>query len=256
MDILKGVSFSFKAGERNAIIGRTGSGKSTVSKPMFYEFRSYAYYQQIILSILGFTHIASGRILYDGVDIATVPRKRLRQAIGIVPQDALLFQGSVRLNIDPSNSISESDLTEILSICASLSSMKSQTENDSPESGLTLDTLVSPGGHNFSHGQRQVLSLCRAMVRKTKLTLLDEATSSVDTETDRAMQDILRTHLLSGQRQKSGLITVAHRLKTVLDYDKIVVMGLGKVLETGSPKELLDTKGKFYDMVKHSGGDE
>ncbi len=208
---------------------------------------------QVILSILGFTHIVSGKILYDGVDIATVPRRRLRQAIGMVPQDALLFQGTVRMNLDPSKTIPDSDLNEFLSMCASLNAMKSQAENDSLQSDLTLDTPVSPGGNNFSHGQRQVLSLCRAMVRKNKLTLLDEATSSVDMGTDSAIQGILRAQLSGGQH---GLITVAHRLKTVLDYDKVVVMGFGKVLEMGSPKELLDSKCKFYDMMEHSGGAE
>lgn len=208
---------------------------------------------QIILSILGFTHIATGKILYDGVDITTVPRRRLRQAIGMVPQDTLLFQRSIRGNLDPTNAIPEADLKELLSACALLSAMKSQAEKDALQSDLTLDTPVSPGGNNFSHGQRQVLSLCRAMVRKTKLTLLDEATSSVDMDTDSAIQGILQTQL-SGSRH--GLITVAHRLKTVLDYDKIVVMGFGKVLEMGSPKELLHAKGKFYDMMEHSGGTE
>lgn len=122
---------------------------------------------------------------------------------------------------------------------------------------LTLDAPVSPEGNNFSHGQRQVLSLCRAMLRRTKLTLLDEATSSVDMETDGAMQGILRTQLCGdGGDERSGLITVAHRLKTILDYDKVVVMGFGQVLEMGSPKELLASKGTFYDMVEHSGGTE
>lgn len=170
----------------------------------------------------------------------------------MVPQDALLFQGTIRLNLDPSQTIPEPDLDEIFSACTSLSSMKSQVEKH----GLTLDTPVSPGGNNFSHGQRQVLSLCRAMVRKTKLTLLDEATSSVDMETDRAMQGILRAQLCGDGEKRSGLITVAHRLKTVLDYDKVIVMGFGKVLEMGSPEELLDSKSMFYNMVEHSGGAE
>ncbi|XWX01583.1 hypothetical protein V2A60_009611 [Cordyceps javanica] len=235
-DVLKNVSFSFNAGQRNAIVGRTGSGKSTV-----------------ILSLLRFTHIVSGTILFDGVDITTVPRKRLRQAIGMVSQNALLFQGTIRLNLDPSKAIPESDLSEIFSAYASVGCMQIQTED---QNGLTLDTPVSPDGSNFSHGQRQVLALCRAMVRKTKLTLLDEATSSVDAETDWAMQDILRTQLRADREKGSGLITVAHRLKTILDYDKIVVMGFGEVLEIGTPTELLDSRGKFYDMVNDSGGTE
>ncbi|KAJ3491272.1 hypothetical protein NLG97_g5628 [Lecanicillium saksenae] len=209
--------------------------------------------KNVILSLLRFTHIVSGTILYDGVDITTVPRKKLRQAIGMVPQDALLFQGTIRINLDPSNSIPESELSETVSAFASLGSMRTQTGE---QDGLTLDTPVSPDGNNFSHGQRQVLSLCRAVVRKTKLTILDEATSSVDSGTDCAMQDILRTQLRGDNEKGSGLITVAHRLKTILDYDKVLVLGFGEVLEIGSPKELLSSKGKFYDMVKDSGGTE
>lgn len=171
----------------------------------------------------------------------------------MVPQDALLFQGTIRLNLDPSKIIPESKLGEIFSAYVSVGSMKTQTEG---QDGLTLDTSVSPDGNNFSHGQRQILALCRAMVRKTKLTLLDEATSSVDAETDCAMQDILRTQLGGGREEGSGLITVAHRLKTILDYDKVVVMGFGEVLEIGTPTELLGSKGKFYNMLKDSGGTE
>lgn len=171
----------------------------------------------------------------------------------MVPQDAQLFQGTLRNNLDPGNVIPEEDLEEALNSCASLSSMQRQDENGSFQGRVTLDTSVSPSGANFSHGQRQVLSLCRAMVRKTKLVLLDEATSSVDMETDSSIQDILRTQVCGGEQKKSGLITVAHRLKTVMDYDKVVVMGFGQVIEAGSPAELLARQGQFYDMVQNSG---
>jgi ABC-type multidrug transport system fused ATPase/permease subunit len=124
--------------------------------------------------------------------------------------------------------------------------------------GLHLSMTVTAKGENFSHGQRQVLSLCRALIRKSKLMLLDEATASMDYETDRGVQVVLRKELNSaaeGARDRT-LVTIAHRLRTIIDYDKVVVMGGGSVLEVGSPRELYAQEGQFYDMVKHSGEEE
>lgn len=117
---------------------------------------------------------------------------------------------------------------------------------------IHLDTEVTAHGENFSHGQRQVLSLCRALIKKSKLMLLDEATASMDYETDRGIQQILRQDLAEDSSDRT-LITIAHRLRTIVDYDSIVVMSAGKVVEHATPKELYDAKGFFYDMVVHSG---
>lgn len=120
-------------------------------------------------------------------------------------------------------------------------------------STLTLDTTVDARGENFSHGQRQVLSLCRALVRRgSRLMLLDEATASMDYETDRGIQAVLRREMFAAGSGRT-LITIAHRLRTIADYDRVIVMGGGRVLEMGSPKELFSAKGDFYDMVQHSG---
>ena len=132
------------------------------------------------------------------------------------------------------------------------------TSNAPTNSGLSLSMMVTAKGENFSHGQRQVLSLCRALIRKSKLMLLDEATASMDYETDRGVQVVLRKELNStadGVRDRT-LVTIAHRLRTIIDYDKVVVMGGGRVLEVGSPRELYAREGQFYDMVKHSGEEE
>ncbi|KGQ08179.1 ABC transporter C family member 5 [Beauveria bassiana D1-5] len=245
-DILKNISLKIEPGERIAIVGRTGSGKST-----------------LILSLLGFTHIESGKIFYDGVDLKSIPRRRLRQSISTIPQEPQLFQGTIASNLDLSGTIPESELQNALRICQSLLQSTDQLEKskiacaDSSVNGafterLSLSSMVKSKGENFSHGQRQVLSLCRVLIRHSKLVLLDEATSSMDAGTDAGVQQALRQELLRAGGEKRALVTVAHRLQTIMDYDRVVVMGSGTILEVGSPKHLLAKKGVFYNMVKHS----
>ncbi|KAM3536901.1 hypothetical protein ARSEF1564_010176 [Beauveria bassiana] len=245
-DILKNISLKIEPGERIAIVGRTGSGKST-----------------LILSLLGFTHIETGKIFYDGVDLKSIPRRRLRQSISTIPQEPQLFQGTIASNLDPSGTIPESELQNALVICQSLLQSTDQLEkskiacadssvNRAFTERLSLSTMVKSKGENFSHGQRQVLSLCRVLIRHSKLVFLDEATSSMDADTDAGVQQALRQELLGAGGEKRALVTVAHRLQTIMDYDRVVVMGSGTILEVGSPKHLLAKKGVFYDMVKHS----
>ncbi|KAH8889816.1 P-loop containing nucleoside triphosphate hydrolase protein [Thozetella sp. PMI_491] len=280
-EILKDINLKFEAGERVAVVGRTGSGKST-----------------LVLSLLRFTNIVEGKILYDGVDITAVPRKALRQALTIIPQEATLFNGTVGSNLDPSGEIPESRIQKAIESCVDIASFQFHTSEEPEEasngngassqedeatkpteetpllaannteaangainiakaaSGLSLATQVNAKGENFSHGQRQVLSLCRALVRKSRLMLLDEATASMDYETDRGIQAILRADLEADGDASRTLVTIAHRLRTIVDYDKVVVLGAGRVLEVGSPAELYKAKGQFYDMVRHSGEGE
>ncbi|KAI3398794.1 hypothetical protein diail_8485 [Diaporthe ilicicola] len=289
-DILKDISLKVAAGERVAVVGRTGSGKST-----------------LVLSLLRFTHVVRGQILYDGVDITQVPRRRLRQSLTIIPQEAILFNGTVGTNLDPAGAAAPDVIENALASCAGIASFKfrdlgpdksngtngqEQTEDEEETSdaalaasssspppteqtpllsglpapaaealstsaaGLSPSTAVDARGENFSHGQRQVLSLCRALVRKSKLMLLDEATASMDYETDHGIQAVLRREIFGGGGPGDGgrtLVTIAHRLRTIADYDRVVVMGGGRVLELGSPRELFEAKGTFYDMVQHSG---
>ncbi|KAI1819716.1 ABC transporter [Xylaria intraflava] len=246
-EILKNINLKFAAGERVAVVGRTGSGKST-----------------LILSLLRFTEIVSGQIFFDGVDITSFPRKRLREALTIIPQEAVLFNGDVGSNLDPTNKVPKEVVEKALEYCRGVASFEfqhgdegadqgsSDGSHDFTGSGVALSTVVKARGENFSHGQRQVLSLCRALVRKSKLMLLDEATASMDYETDQGIQEVLRKELNEYGRDRT-LVTVAHRLKTIIDYDRVVVMGAGSVVEVGSPKELYEAKGQFYDMMRHSG---
>lgn len=268
-DILKNISLKFAAGERVAVVGRTGSGKST-----------------LVLSLLRFTHVVRGRILYDGVDITRVARRRLRRSLTIIPQEAVLFNGTVGTNLDPAGEAPPGVVEGALASCAGIASFRfrdrdggqegegedeeehSSSPNDalapsapptentpllsglstpaaeaisSSAAGLSPSTAVDARGENFSHGQRQVLSLCRALVRRSKLMLLDEATASMDYETDRGIQAVLRKEIFGGPgggapgAEEDGgartLVTIAHRLRTIADYDRVVVMGGGRVLE-------------------------
>ncbi|KAI3322302.1 ABC transporter [Xylariaceae sp. AK1471] len=277
-DILKNINLKFAAGERVAVVGRTGSGKST-----------------LVLTLLRFTNIVEGKIFYDGVDITTIPRKKLRQALTVIPQEPTLFSGTVGSNLDPTGDRPASQLHSAIDSCAETAAFQfhfseettteSITQNRNgtgkgphttteatpllsavetgsghgrtkPASRVSLSTVVQAKGENFSHGQRQVLSLCRAIVRRSKLMLLDEATASVDHQTDQSMQAILRADLGEVGEESRTLITIAHRLRTVVNYDKVVVLGAGRVLEYGSPAELYKSRGYFFDMVQHSGEEE
>lgn len=198
------------------------------------------------------------------MDLQAIPRKRLRQCISTIPQEAQLFQGTLVSNLDPSETIPESELQNALDVCqrilrsadeaeATATGSAGFTANDAFTERLTLSTMVKTKGENFSHGQRQVLSLCRVLVRRSKLVLLDEATSSMDAHTDACVQEALRTEISRAGGEERALITVAHRLQTIMDYDRVVVMGSGRILEVGSPKDLLAKKSAFYDMVMHTG---
>jgi ABC-type multidrug transport system fused ATPase/permease subunit len=187
-----------------------------------------------MLSLLRFTHIVSGQILYDGIDITKVPRRRLREGLTIIPQEAVLFNGSVETNLDPTGKVPRDVLSHALDNCKGIASF-SDDDSDDPDSrhadaSVKLSTEVVARGENFSHGQRQVLSLCRALIRRSKLMLLDEATASMDYETDRGIQRVLRSELAAAGGD-STLVTIAHRLRTIIDYDTVVVMSAGRVVE-------------------------
>lgn len=213
-DILKNITFTLRSGERVAVVGRTGSGKST-----------------LVLSLLRVTHIVSGSIFYDGVDVTHLPLKRLRQGLTVIPQDTALFSGDISDNLDPSSGVDRHDLENALSACSRLKALSnpscpSDVSSDQITPGMSLSTKVASGGRNFSHGQRQILGLARALVKRSKVILLDEATASMDYETDAEIQGVLREEL-----KGSTLITVAHRLRTIIDYDRVIVISGGEILE-------------------------
>ncbi|KZT29509.1 P-loop containing nucleoside triphosphate hydrolase protein [Neolentinus lepideus HHB14362 ss-1] len=224
--VLHDISFEIKAGERVGIVGRTGSGKSSLT-----------------LSLLRCIP-TQGTVYYDGKPTDTVNLDALRSHITIIPQVPELLSGSLRQNLDPFDQYDDATLNDALRH-AGLFSLQSTDD----ESRITLDSQISSGGGNLSVGQRQILALARAIVRQSKLLILDEATSAIDHETDTIIQKSLRTQLPSDVT----IITVAHRLQTIMDADKIMVLDAGCIVEFGSPNELLrNEKGRLRALVDES----
>lgn len=222
--VLKGVNLSINGGEKVGVVGRTGSGKSS-----------------LMIALLQMVDIAGGSITVDGVDLASVGLNDVRKRMTIIPQDPVMFSGTIRFNLDPFGEYSDAQVWDALE--------KSHLKNFVAGLDEGLDAEVTEYGENLSAGQRQVICLTRALLRNTKIMVLDEASSQLDMETDRLIQDAIRTHL-----KDATILTIAHRLLTLADYDKIVVMEDGIVAECGSPLELLDKRhGKFRALVNSMG---
>jgi len=218
--VLKDLNLDIPAGTRVAVVGRTGAGKSSITSVLFR-----------------LVELASGSIILDGVDISTVGLQRLRRSLSIIPQDPTLFKGTIRSNLDPFGDYMDMALYEAL-------------RASYLDHALTLDSPVEEEGTNFSLGQRQQIALARALVRGSKVVVADEATSSVDVETDRLIQRSMKQGFGGG----TTVICIAHRLRTVVEYDVLVVMGEGKVLEMASPRELWGREGSvFRGMCERSG---
>ncbi|KAL0950639.1 hypothetical protein HGRIS_007427 [Hohenbuehelia grisea] len=228
--VLHDISFRIKSGERVGVVGRTGSGKSSLT-----------------LSLLRCIY-TEGNVQYDGIPTASVNLDALRSSITIIPQVPELLSGTLRQNLDPFSQYDDATLNDALR-AAGLFSLQSSDD----ESRITLDSSISSGGSNLSVGQRQILALARAIVRGSKLLILDEATSAIDYKTDSVIQSSLRNELGGDVT----LITVAHRLQTIMDADKIMVLDAGRIVEFDSPKELLkNKKGKLRALVDESGDRE
>ncbi len=221
---LRGVSFIVPAGARVGIVGRTGAGKSS-----------------LVQSLFRLLEPEDGQILIDGVDIQPLGLHALRKRVSVIPQAPTLFSGcSVRENVDTEGTCSETELIQVMETCH-LSHAISKLPNG-------LDSLVEENGANFSVGQRQLLCLARALLKRNPILVLDEATASVDRKTDHYIQEALK------KLYKGTVLAVAHRLDTVIECDLILVLGQGRVLEFGTPAELLDnTEGVFTQMVQDTG---
>lgn len=231
-DVLKGVNLDIRAGERVGLVGRTGAGKSSFA-----------------LALLRCLEARQGNIWIDGIDISTIKLENLRSRLPIIPQDPVLFSGTIRSNLDRFGEHSDALLHEALSRVYLID----QTSGMSVGKSLTklsdgLNTYVSEGGLNFSQGERQLLCLARTIINPSKVLIMDEATSSVDMATDSLIQRSIKEHF-----SQSTLVVIAHRLTTVSDFDKIVVMVDGKVAEVGDPKTLLEQQGEFCRLVQESG---
>ncbi|KAK6832825.1 hypothetical protein RU639_003877 [Aspergillus parasiticus] len=259
--VLKGISFEVTPGQRLGIVGRTGSGKSSLA-----------------LSFFRFMEAQLGTITLDGRDISTVPLQELRSRLSIIPQDPILFSGTLRSNLDPFNEHTDLELVNVLvrvhwmpqplvepqdldtsddeSSNSSSLTLQVPSSRDAFSSGEAenlisehqhisslLDTSIAPGGANLSQGQRQKVCLARAIISQPKLLILDEATSAIDKGTDSLIQDSIRSELA---RSSTTLLVIAHRISTIADFDRIIVLDQGHVVENGTPQELACIPGGYF----------
>ncbi|KAJ7416043.1 ATP binding cassette subfamily C member 1 [Willisornis vidua] len=221
--VLKNINVTINGGEKIGIVGRTGAGKSSLT-----------------LGLFRINEAAEGEIIIDGINIAKIGLHDLRFKITIIPQDPILFSGSLRMNLDPFDQHSDEDIWRSLEL-AHLKNFVSSLPDK-------LNHECAEGGENLSVGQRQLVCLARALLRKSKILVLDEATAAVDLETDKLIQSTIKS-----QFEECTVLTIAHRLNTIMDYTRVLVLERGEVVECGSPEQLLQERGIFYSMAKDSG---
>ncbi|KAH3670504.1 hypothetical protein OGAPHI_001019, partial [Ogataea philodendri] len=245
--VIDDVSFHVNAGEKIGVVGRTGAGKST-----------------IITSFFRFVDLDDGSITIDGLDISKIGLKALRQGLAIIPQDPTLFTGTIRSNLDMFQEYSDLEMFESLRRVNLISGLDFQrivncngapvedeaaATEENANKFLDLDSAVTEGGANLSQGERQLLCLARSILKTPKILMLDEATASIDYESDAKIQTTIREEFLA-----STILTIAHRLKTIIDYDKILVLDHGKVKEFDHPYKLItDKKSDFRKMCQDTG---
>nr|XP_020667452.1 multidrug resistance-associated protein 7 [Pogona vitticeps] len=219
---LDGVTFTVYPGEKVGIVGRTGSGKST-----------------LFLALFRMVELKAGRILLDNIDSHSVGLKKLRSRLAIIPQDPFLFSGTVRENLDPQGRYTDADLHQVLEQC--------HLQAVIAEMG-GLDGELGERGKSLSAGQRQLVCLARALLTQAKILCIDEATVSVDQKTDRLLQQTIRQRFAD-----KTVLTIAHRLNTILDSDRVLVMHAGKVAELDSPAVLSQKPDSLFQHLLHSG---
>lgn len=220
--VLKNLSFEIKGGEKVGIVGRTGAGKSS------------------LISILFRLVEPDGDIIIDNLDTQMLGLHELREKISIIPQDPVLFSGSIRRNLDPFKQYADDQLWAAL---------KDANMSKIFESNSKLESLVTEGGSNLSVGERQLLCLARALLKQNKILVLDEATANVDLETDELIQRTIKTKFVD-----CTVLTIAHRLNTIIDMDKVLVLDAGRVVEFDAPYLLLSKEsGLFHSMAKQTG---
>ena len=219
--VLKDINIAIQPGEKVGIVGRTGSGKST-----------------LCLCLFRILEATSGQILIDDIDISLIGLSLLRSIITVIPQDPTLIEGSLRENLDPAEKFDDESMIECLK----------SIEMDYILKDNGLNFMIKENGDNLSAGERQLICMARAMIRKSKIIIMDEATSSIDYNTEQLIQKAILTTL-----KDSTVITIAHRIKTILEYDRILVFEQGRLIEQGSPKELIEKKeGHFYGLYSQS----
>ncbi|CUM64740.1 uncharacterized protein PRCAT00002351001 [Priceomyces carsonii] len=229
--VIKNVSFDVEPNNKIGIVGRTGAGKST-----------------IITAFFRFLDPETGSILIDGVDITKIGLRDLRQGITIIPQDPTLFLGTIRSNLDPFGQYNDEQMFKALRRVNLINDDQIE-EGENQNVFMNLDSKIAEGGGNLSQGERQLVCLSRSLLKNPKVMLLDEATSSIDYKSDSIIQQTIREEF-----SNSTILTIAHRLRTIIDYDKILVMDAGRVVEYDNPYVLIsDKKSLFYSMCVNSG---
>ncbi|KAH7620070.1 putative ABC transporter C family member 10 [Nannochloris sp. 'desiccata'] len=225
--VLKGITFQVKPKEKIGVVGRTGCGKST-----------------LMLALYRIIEPTEGRIIIDNIDVATIGLRDLRSRLALVPQDPVIFSGTVRSNLDPFG-----DAGRGLPVSERDAPLWSSLERAGLASAIRalpgqLDTPISEGGGNLSAGQRQLLCMARALLRSAQILILDEATSSIDTASDTAVQTTI-----SSAFSECTVLTIAHRLHTIITSDRILVLDAGEVLEFDSPTELMKQQGGAFKAL-------
>ncbi|XP_031342889.1 probable multidrug resistance-associated protein lethal(2)03659 [Photinus pyralis] len=219
--ILKQLNFSIYPGEKIGLVGRTGAGKTSTTLALFQLYD------------------ITGSILIDDIDTTKIPLDKLRAKLSVIPQDPVLFTGSIRQNLDPFSEYPDDVLWNALE--------EVELKHSIDESGLLMN--VAEGGCNFSVGQRQLVCLARAIIRNQKILIMDEATANVDPYTDNLIQQTIRRRF-----SNSTVLTIAHRLHTIMDASRVMVFDAGKIVEFDHPHHLLQNKdGTFYSMVQATG---
>ncbi|KAF1315490.1 Canalicular multispecific organic anion transporter 2, partial [Globisporangium splendens] len=222
--VLKDLSFTVDGGEKIGIVGRTGAGKSSLTMALFR-----------------INEIASGSISIDGVNVCKIGLKALREKLSIIPQNPVLFKGSLRSYLDPFGEFSDEELWGSIRQVG----LSDRISNEEKK----LECIVEENGENFSVGERQMLCMVRALLRHSRIVIFDEATAAIDHETDKALQQVIRTAFAS-----STVLTIAHRLDTILDSSRILVLDGGHIVEFASPAELVKKgKGHFFDLMQEGG---
>ncbi|CAD5185380.1 unnamed protein product [Musa acuminata subsp. malaccensis] len=218
--VLRGISCTFEGGNKIGIVGRTGSGKTT-----------------LIGALFRLVEPAGGRITIDALDIATIGLHDLRSRLGIIPQDPTLFHGSVRYNLDPLGQYTDQQIWEVLDKC------QLQEAVQEKHKGPTCTAVVEDGS-NWSMGQRQLFCLGRALLRRSRILVLDEATASIDNATDAILQKTIRTEFAD-----CTVITVAHRIPTVMDCNMVLAISDGKLEEYDEPMKLMEREGSLFGSL-------
>nr|XP_019066419.2 ABC transporter C family member 10-like [Solanum lycopersicum] len=217
--VLQGIRCTFEGGQKIGVVGRTGSGKTT-----------------LISALFRLVEPTDGKIIIDECDISTIRLHDLRSRIGIIPQDPTLFTGSVRYNLDPLSKYSDEQIWNVLDKC--------QLREAVQEKEGGLDSSVVQDGSNWSMGQRQLFCLGRALLKRSRILVLDEATASIDNATDAILQKTIRLEFAD-----CTVITVAHRIPTVMDYTKVLAISDGRLVEFDEPKKLINKEGSLFRML-------